>query len=57
MLLFVLILALNSCAKCNTCTIDTKKETICTNSLIDNARAKEHCVKQGGLWEEVSLEH
>ncbi|MGB1018780.1 MAG: hypothetical protein ACPGVH_06905 [Chitinophagales bacterium] len=51
-ILFIM-LSFSSCAKCNKCTINTDVQEICTNSLLDRAKAKSVCKKEGGVWEKT----
>lgn len=44
-------LLLSSCAKCNICETEGVEVNVCTNSVIDQAKAKSDCKKSGGTWE------
>lgn len=53
LLLLVVMFNLASCAKCNICEIDGVETAVCTNSVLDRAKAKSNCKKDGGEWIKV----
>lgn len=49
-LIFGLLCSLSSCAKCSLCLVDGVEKNVCTNSVLDGAKAKQNCIKAGGEW-------
>ena len=48
--LVLVLVMISSCSQCNICKINADENNVCTNSVLDRAKAKGNCEKDGGEW-------